>query len=1408
MAIITSTSFKGTTTEALAATPAQIKASTKVTITDNTYTAADLIAILAKTNNHPVVLEKTAAGIPLSATPTQLVEIIEGVNKYTGDLTAITTDPTAEQLNIIAKGTTGKVTATLDPTTLINAATVTALKDVNSTDNITFVTAETEIVGKSNLEAFVALNKKLSDADWTTITGFKGTASELSAIKSALGIKKTAAVTITGQISAADANAIAKATDGVLTATLKSATVKATLSALKDIKTTDVLDFTSTDTTVNASDLVALETKLVLGTQDYTSITTITETAAAVAKDDALTVTTALGYTLAATVDVKISGNISATDAATIAAAVAVAGTGTLTATIFPGTAQNLETALNGVTNGALTLTLTDETVVAGDLDALNTVTTVAINANSVKTITADAADVTDVSAVYAAAALKQISSLGNEIISITGGAISAADTNTLAGLTSGKVVATVTADSAAALVGALAKADAKDELTLTVTGASDAKDLLALDAKTALAITLPATAAISGTAAEIKKVYASKGITTANDELITVTDAASAADVNAIAKLSGAVTATIKDGSVASTLKTLKDVVAGDTIKFKTTDKTVNAKDLVDLKVLVDNFTTTSVTTITSKAADIGAAGATVIAALLIAPNAAVTITNGTISATNAGAISNATTGKVTATVAADLAANIVTGLGAVNPNDADDALNITVNGATATVTELNTIDNQTALKVKVDAATVTAANYAEFEGIYVTNKNNFSSLGDENITVGGTVTAAQADAIAKATSKVVTATVASAAADLLVANLKNANAKDELSLTVTGPATAKDLLTLDGKTNQTVVATAVTAITGSVAEVNKLLDADVSLNNPAFTLTGTVTAAQADAIADVTTGAVTANIAAATAASLNAALVDANAGANAYKLTVNGATAAATDLNDLVLKTSEAIKVDAKEITGLQADLNTLFVTNAANFTGEEKVAVKITDVTVTAAQADAIADKTSGVVTATITAAEAAILKAALADATVGQKTVNAYSLTVDDTAGGAAAKDLNDLDAKTSVTVNASAVTGITGSAADIKTVLAAKTITRAANVTATVDGVISAADANTISKATTGVVTATVTAATAAALKSALAGVSNDNNDALTLKVSGTSATAADLIALDAKTSVDVEVNATTITGNIADVTKVLVTDVANFANLGDEAVTISGEIAATQADAIADRTSGVVTATIKADSAASLNSTLVDANGTINAYKLTVNGTTADAAHLNALDGKTSVTVNAAAINNIEGNGATGAAAVKAAYEANALKTISGLGNETVDLSLATDANASLVKAINDYTTGVITLDTLNTATAGGNFSLSQLGDLKGITGLAEIDADNNVADNITISIKDLLAANDSTNSFAFDITGGLGDNDTVTFNDFAGWTQVETTPNTLYTFTNNTNSQVITINLTDATVL
>ncbi len=1071
-------SITGTTSEIQAALTAnKIGIETSVTITDDSYNSTVLLDIIKETNK-TITLQKTAAWTPISAAPEDLVKILAQVNKYTGPLTVNGTATTAEQLNYIAKKTTGKVTAELVSTTSISKETVDALKDVSSFDDITFEPAAgTALDGKDELNALLAIKKLIPNADFKNIATIDADAKDVALVKNVLKVVDTATVTIEGPISAADANALVVASKGNVTATIKDGSVAATLNALKDLA------------------------------------------------DDA-------------------------------------AGTNTLT---------------------------------------------------------------------------------------------------------------------------------------------------------------------------------------------------------------------------------------------FKSTDKTADAKALVDLADLVtEDFS--SVQTITSKAADIGLNGKNVTDALALATvgHPAVTITNGTISATNAGLISTATNGKVTANITPDTATAIAA---ALTTADETDALNITVDGADATVTELKAIDTQTALKVKVDAATVTAADFDAFEDIYVTGKNNFSNLGDENITIAAgaaDMNSAKADIVAKATSKVVTATITGESAASVVTNLKNANAKDAFTITLIDAATsAKDLLTLDGKTKVTVDAKAITSdITGTVAEINKLLDADVALDtSAAFTLTGTVKAADANYIALKTDGIVTATIAADTAAKLDKDLADAK-NTDLLKLTVNGATASVTDLNNLAAKTNttiNAIKVDAKEITGTQALLATLFGADNGKFIGEETKAVKITDVLgVTAAQANAIADKTSGVVTATVTAGTADALNTALAKATAKDKltlTVNADPATT--------AADLLDLDDKTAVKVNASAVTAISGSAADVKKLVAAKGVEIAKGVNFDLSATTTnASDLATILKATTGEVKATVTADTAAKLNAALKDA--NSGDALTLTVNGTTATAKDLISLDAKTSEKIVLlNVGAITGNLDEITKVFTDTADGFTNENTTAATISGEITAAQADAVADKTSGVVTATIKADTAKALNDALSDtAPVGGNAYKLTVTGNDAAASDLNALDGKTSVTVNAAAINNIEGT----ATAVKAAYDANALKTISGLGNETVDLSAATDANASLVKAINDYTTGVITLPTITLDnTAPITFNLNQLGDLNGITKLANIKADNGQNDTINISLKDLLAANDSKNNFTFNLDVNVGDAVKVT-NDVSGWTKAQTTLNAEYTYTNDKTGQVVTI--------
>lgn len=1416
--------FIGTAKQAVAAIGTDIDVGTKVTITDNGYDAADLLAIVQATNNHPVVLEKTNSGVPLEDGAANLVEIIQGINKYTGAITVTGSTISADNLNILAKGTTGKVTAELSDTPITESL-VSKLKDVSSKDAIDFAPTTTPVIGKSDLEALVTLSKKLPNTDWSGIAKFEGTASEVDAIKAALKVIDAEVEITSGQISAADANALSKATGTGLTATIKTGSVKSTLAALKDINpAADDLTFTTNDKTANASDLVALAAKFQNPAQFVLStVTTITEDAknvgvAGKSVTDALTL-------LGAPTDVKISGAI---DAASAGAIAGDANSAVLTATVKPDTASNLATALTGLAGtDALTLTLTDTTVTAGDLDDLTGFTTVAINANSVKTITAAVANIADITAVYTAAAAKQINGLGNENVTITGDATASITTvNDILAATSGIVTAELTG-TAAALDAALTNAKATDALALTISaGAAAAEDLLSLDNKTSVAVDAKAVTTITGTAANVKKVYAAKGITTEGDEAITLTTDSSAADVNAIAAgTSGAVTATIKAGSVAATLKALGSIdTSTDVLTFKTTDKSAKASDLFALANKFSDLTkfdASAVKTITGTASDVSDIKAILNAATGITSlaNPEVKIT-GTISAADAGAISALTTAKVTANLAADTAAQLVLDLATAGTND---VLNITVNGGTASAANLATLDGITSQKIKVDAVDVTAANYAEFDSIYLSGKSGFSNLGDENITVTGPLNAAQAENVAKATNKKATAIISTDDASVLVANLKNAKATDAFTITLAAaPASAKDLLTLDSKTSVAIGAGAVTEITGSVADVNKVIAANTAVPAtitlpaaPVYTLSGTAKAADVDAIAKTTSGIVTATIAADTAAKLNTALTDA-VGTNAYTLTVNGATATATELIALRTKagTAGTVKVDAKEISGLLADVTTVVVTNTGSqfiALGTENIKISNT-VTADATNLNNILAATNGVVTATVAADTAANLVTNVAKAT------SKDALTLVTTNATATAAQLLALDDKTSVKVNATAIiaNGITGSSAELKKLVASKGVELSGSVALTVsDAAVKAADLGAILKATTGIVTATVAADTAAKLTSAL----KDANslDALTLTVNGTSAAAKDLISLTTSTnssSVAIKLDVAAITGNINEITNVFVTSAAKFDDVTDIDATISSTIGAAQADAVATViTAGTVTATIDAGTAAYLNATLTDTDE--NAYKLKLTGNDATATDLLGLDSKTSVAVDASAIKNITvaaADVATGAAKVKDVYVAAGKKDISGLGNETVDLTGATDANVALVNAINNYTTGVITLPELvlkNIAPA--TFNLKQLGDLKGITGLEEIDANNGVKDTLNISLKDLLEANDSTTSFKLDIIGGgSSEDDTLVMGDITGWTEAKGTytgnasTEGSGTITYTKGAQVITIDLTN----
>jgi hypothetical protein len=261
----------------------------------------------------------------------------------------------------------------------------------------------------------------------------------------------------------------------------------------------------------------------------------------------------------------------------------------------------------------------------------------------------------------------------------------------------------------------------------------------------------------------------------------------------------------------------------------------------------------------------------------------------------------------------------------------------------------------------------------------------------------------------------------------------------------------------------------------------------------------------------------------------------------------------------------------------------------------------------------------------------------------------------------------ASDLIALDNKTSITVNAIAVTAVIGTAIQVSA-LASADITMAEDYNAKLTEISAANDVNTVAADTTGVVTATVAADTASNLNTNLSSITN--TDIITLTVNGSVANATDLISLDSKTSVDITIDASTVSGTLSDIQKIYINNKDNYISLGDENITVEDVQTANDINSILDKTTGVVTATVTADTASNLNANLSNATQ-FDALSLTVNGTSATANDLLDLNDKTSVDIQVDAtsiIGNLED--------VNTVYGEDGF---SNLTSKTVDLSSSGD---------------------------------------------------------------------------------------------------------------------------------
>jgi len=579
---------------------------------------------------------------------------------------------------------------------------------------------------------------------------------------------------------------------------------------------------------------------------------------------------------------------------------------------------------------------------------------------------------------------------------------------------------------------------------------------------------------------------------------------------------------------------------------------------------------------------------------------------------------INTAAGGIVTATIsgaAADLA-QLIPG---------DNAYTVTVNGP-ATLDQLTAIDAATTVALNYGAVSGTAAALAADSQLNGGNGKYVS--GSHDVTVTDTPTVLQLNIINAATSGVVSASISGTAAELS-ALVEGNNA---YTITVSaGPATAAQLNTINAATSVLVDATAITAITGTAAQFESLLNeanaipATIELAADfAATVSDTVTVDLLNALNTATEGVVTAAI-----SGTADALSELDAGDNAYSITVEG-VATAADL--LIIDNATTVVVNASAVTEITGSFTGFAILkfaaaelNAINLAAD--YAAVVTDASISVADANILNGFTTGTVTATLGSNDAAELAGL-------NGTDNAYTISV---AGEATAAQLNAINAATTVAVTATAVTAISGSTADFSSLLEAAaadpaTISLADNFTATVDDAASVTLLNALNAATTGLVTASITG-TAEDLAQLNA---TDGVNAYSITVTG-AATVAQLVAIYAATSNPVNAAAvTTITGTAAEFDALLLAVTDNEITLGNFAAVVDGEVTVDQLNALDAVTTGVITAAISG-TAGELDLLLENDN----AYTITVEGE-ASLGQLFRIDAATSIDLTYAGITGTE----------------------------------------------------------------------------------------------------------------------------------------------------------------------
>ena len=307
------------------------------------------------------------------------ITVLEAITGEDVNYTAVAITDTAA--NIAASSD-----AFLDKATTVTASDAATVAQANTIAAFTTSVVYNVSDVAANITAGAGLNEAVNIVIFETAGSLDAAAKEVTDALALTGsdASQTTAVTITGDISVAQANAIDAATAGIVTASI-SETDATTLLTVADANSNNVITATIDDASVDATALVALNSALTL-TVDA-KVVTVTETAGsldAAAKEvtDALALT---GSDASQTTAVTITGDISVAQANAIDAATA----GIVTASLTISDADVDITA----GNNAYTFTITDQNATASDLLAFAQATTINVDATAITTITESDAD-------------------------------------------------------------------------------------------------------------------------------------------------------------------------------------------------------------------------------------------------------------------------------------------------------------------------------------------------------------------------------------------------------------------------------------------------------------------------------------------------------------------------------------------------------------------------------------------------------------------------------------------------------------------------------------------------------------------------------------------------------------------------------------------------------------------------------------------------------------------------------------------------------------------------------------------------------------------------------------------------------------------------------------------------------